>query len=92
MADELLDSLRAVDARKAAEVFGRSFAYFPGGKVPEGLNTRQKLLGRKGDDEFFDKLGEEFYARAEDCDAQLCGYILTHAAEFERLHGASYRD
>jgi Domain of unknown function (DUF4375) len=92
MAHELLESLRAVAAPRAAGILERSFTYFPGGMVPVGLDTRAAILRQKGSREFFTKLGEEFYAHAEDRDETLYGYILAHAADFERLHGVTYRD
>jgi len=96
MAEELLESLRAIGADKAAAIFERSFAYFPDAKVPVGLDNRAEVLRQKrdraGEIEFFNKLCEEFYAEAEKRSTTLYRFILSHADDFEKLHGMVYRE
>ena len=82
MADELVQSLQRVGAIHAAALFREACDFFPGGRVPVGMDARIKCLRKANGVEPFEKITRRFFAEAEKEEVVLRSFFAKNREHF----------
>ncbi len=83
-AHETIDSLKAIEAHKTAEIVTKANDQFPEGTVPKDRSERQDILEQieKDANVVWGKLGQKFYEYVDDLNQLNLEYIRKNKADF----------
>jgi predicted small lipoprotein YifL len=81
---ETVDSLKAIEALKTAEILQKAINRFPDSKVPKGLDERRSVLGKmqEKDFEIWDQLDDDFYEYEDNLNELNLAYIRKNIESF----------